>query len=341
MSWTWGASSSFTEFTFLRRVCFSPRSPGGIRGIERFGEVAESTPNGHGRIIPWAPLLHALDTDEMLQAAVDFLHLWREQAPSKVPTTWGTIYRDERFPLIHEANLGWVSTRSEDGPKKIIEDLGEAFRGMAIPHQALLFEDAEKAFALQEEFVRLGFRPTAELALAKVGLPDCIVNPDLELRPAAAGTAMDDFRAITAATDVAFGHSRDVIEQLWGVWRERSKRVGMQPYVAARWPPRWTWGFAARWPWSPRRARGWAVQRRSPSPAKVARSRSARAARGLSKRPSRRSIRKPGPKSSESGPTSDGPRTWRRSSTGPSRVLAASTCSSRTREGRPPVASRR
>ena len=41
-----------------------------------------------------------------------------------------------------------------------------------------------------------------------------------------------DFRAIAAATDVAFGHSRDVIEQLWGVWRERSKRVGMQPYVA-------------------------------------------------------------------------------------------------------------
>jgi len=177
-------------------------------------------------------LAHAVDTDEMLQAVIDFLHLWREQAPSKVPTTWGTIYRDERFPLIHEANLGWVSTRSEDGPKKIIEDLGEAFRGMAIPHQALLFEDAEKAFALQEEFVRLGFRPTAELALAKVGLPDCIVNPDLELRPAAAGTAVDDFRAITAATDVALGHSHDVIEQLWGVWRERSKHVGMQPYVA-------------------------------------------------------------------------------------------------------------
>src|SRR5437660_798319 len=105
MSWTWGASSSFTEFTFPRRVCFSPRSPGGVRGIKRFGEVAESTPNGHGRFIPWAPLAHAVDTDEMLHAAVDFLHLWREQAPSKVPRTWGTIYMDERFPLVHEANL--------------------------------------------------------------------------------------------------------------------------------------------------------------------------------------------------------------------------------------------
>src|SRR5438552_3741127 len=103
----------------------------------------------------------------MLHAAVDFLHLWREQAPSKVPRTWGTIYMDERFPLVHEANLGWVATLPEDGPKKIIEDLGEAFRGTGIPHQALLFEDAEKAFAFQEEFVRLGFRPTAALVVAK------------------------------------------------------------------------------------------------------------------------------------------------------------------------------
>src|SRR2546429_6048944 len=108
----------------------------------------------------------------------------------------------------------------------------DLFRGTAIPHQALLFEDAEKAFALQEEFVRLGFRPTAELALAKVGLPDCIVNTDLEVRPAAEGAALDAFRAISAAIDAGSGHSRDVIDQLWGLWRERYHRVGMQAYVA-------------------------------------------------------------------------------------------------------------
>src|SRR5438132_13548177 len=158
MSWTWGASSSFTACTFPRRVCFSPRSPGGIRGIKRFGEVAESTPNGHGRFIPWAPLAHAVDTDEMLHAVVDFLHLWREQAPSKVPTTWGTIYRDDRFLLIHEANLGWVATPPEDGPKKIIEDLGGAFRGRAIPHKALMFAGEEYVLSLQTEIVGLGFR---------------------------------------------------------------------------------------------------------------------------------------------------------------------------------------
>src|SRR5437870_13127479 len=102
MSWTWGASSSFTEFTFPRRVCFSPRSPGGICGIKRFGEVAESTPDGHGRFILWAPLAHAVDTDEMLHAVVDFLHLWRELSPSMIATTWGSIYRDGVLPILYE-----------------------------------------------------------------------------------------------------------------------------------------------------------------------------------------------------------------------------------------------
>ena len=97
-------------------------------------------------------MAHAVDTDEMLRAVIDFLRIWREQAPVKVRTTWGTIYRDDRFPLVHQANLGWVATPPEGGSKKIIEDLGEAFRGTAVPHQALLFEDAERAFALQEEF---------------------------------------------------------------------------------------------------------------------------------------------------------------------------------------------
>jgi len=120
-----------------------------------------------------------VDTDELLRAIVEFLQIWREQAPENVRTSWGMIYRDDRFPLIHQANLGWVATLPEGGPKKIIDDLANAFRGTAVPHHALLFEDAETAFGIQEEFARLGFRPTADLAFAKVGLPDCIVNPEL------------------------------------------------------------------------------------------------------------------------------------------------------------------
>jgi ribosomal protein S18 acetylase RimI-like enzyme len=168
----------------------------------------------------------------MLRAVLDFLRTWREQAPTKVPTSWGTIYRDDRFPLLHVANLGWVSEPPKEGPSEIREDMARAFRGSRVVHESLLFEDADRAFEAQDAFVRLGFRPTAELALAKVGLPDCIVNPDLVIRPAADDQVADDFRTVMGATEAGSGLSRDVIEQLWGVWQERSRRVGMRPYVA-------------------------------------------------------------------------------------------------------------
>jgi ribosomal protein S18 acetylase RimI-like enzyme len=177
-------------------------------------------------------LVGIVDTDEMLRAVIEFLRIDREQAPTKVRHGWGTIYRDDRFPLIHRANVGWVSDVPDEGPEKIVEDLDAAYHGTAVRHRALLFEDAEKAFAFQEEFVRLGFRSTAELALAKVGLPDCIVNPEVEIRSAAAGSAADGFRSVMMATEAAAGYSSDVLEQMWGLWRDRSSRTGMRPYLA-------------------------------------------------------------------------------------------------------------
>ncbi|HYT16722.1 MAG TPA: hypothetical protein VEO18_00540, partial [Thermoplasmata archaeon] len=137
-----------------------------------------------------------MDTDELLRAVVEFLRVWREQAPSQVSTSWGAIYRDERFSAIHQANLGWVASVPEGGSAKILADLDEAFRGSIVRHRSLLFEDAEKAYAVQEEMSGQGFRPVTDLAMAKVGLPACIVNPEVEIRPAAEGTAADDFRIL-------------------------------------------------------------------------------------------------------------------------------------------------
>ncbi len=167
----------------------------------------------------------------MLRAVLEFLRTARELAPKKVRTSWGTIYRDDRFPLIHQANLGWVSVPPDEGPAKMLADLDDAFRGTAVPHRVLLFEDAERAFEAQEEFARLGFRPTAELAMAKVGLPDCIVNREVEIRPAAEGSGIDEFRSIMMATEATFGYSPAVLDQLWGVRREWSRAFGMHPYV--------------------------------------------------------------------------------------------------------------
>ncbi|TLZ96318.1 MAG: hypothetical protein E6J95_00115, partial [Methanobacteriota archaeon] len=100
-----------------------------------------------------------MDTDEMMRAVREFLRTARELAPIKVRRPWGTVYRDDRFPLIHQANLAWVTAVPEGGPERILADMDEAFRGTSIRHRALLFEDAEQAFGVQEEFIRRGFRP--------------------------------------------------------------------------------------------------------------------------------------------------------------------------------------
>ena len=174
-----------------------------------------------------------MDTDELLHAVVEFMRVWREQSPSRVSTSWGTIYRDDRFPLIHQANLGWVVSLPEEGPAKILADLAAAFRDTAVRHHSLLFEDAAQAYAVQEDLARQGFRPMAELAMAKVGLPACIVNPEVEVRSVAAGAqATDDFRILKIATESAANYGPEVVDQLWGFWKERSDRVGMMPYVA-------------------------------------------------------------------------------------------------------------
>jgi len=196
--------------------------------------VDESTAGGGpcGRFIPYLPYLSTVDTDEMMRAVLEFLRTARELAPIKVQRPWGTVYRDDRFPLIHQANLAWVSAVPDDGPEPILADMDQAFRGTAIRHRALLFEDAERAYAVQEEFIRRGFRPTAELAMAKVGLPDCIVNREVEIRSAAEGEAAEGFRSVMRATDAAFGHPPEVLEQMWGLRQDWAHQVGMRPYLA-------------------------------------------------------------------------------------------------------------
>jgi len=195
--------------------------------------VAESTgPYTAVRFIPPAPLKTTVDTDELLREIIEFLRIWREQAPSRVSTSWGTIYRDDRFPSIHQANLGWVAALPDEGPAKILDDLASAFHGTSVRHQALLFEDAAEAYAVQEGLASQGFRPMAEVAMAKVGLPACIVNPEVEIRPAEAGATADDFRLLKIATEAAVGYGPEVVDQLWGFWHERAEQVGMRPFVA-------------------------------------------------------------------------------------------------------------
>src|SRR5947209_13595613 len=110
-----------------------------------------------GRKVHSAGSLRApVDTDELLRAVVEFLRVWREQAPSRVSTSWGAIYRDERFSAIHQANLGWVASVPEGGSAKILADLDEAFRGSIGRDRSVLFEDATKAIAVRKQMSSIG-----------------------------------------------------------------------------------------------------------------------------------------------------------------------------------------
>src|SRR2546427_10384093 len=118
-----------------------------------------------------------MDTDELLRAVVEFLRVWREQAPSRVSTSWGAIYRDDRFPLIHQANLGWVGSLPEECPAKILADLASTFRDTAVRHQAILFQDSAQAYAVQEDLARQACPPIAALAIWPTRLPASIADP--------------------------------------------------------------------------------------------------------------------------------------------------------------------
>src|SRR2546422_9238475 len=92
------------------------------------------------------PLRTPVDTDELLRAVVEFLRVWREQAPSRGSTSWVAIYLDDRFPLIHQANLGWVVSLPAEGPAKILAHLASTLRDAAVRHPPHLLQDATQAY---------------------------------------------------------------------------------------------------------------------------------------------------------------------------------------------------
>src|SRR5437870_11706093 len=102
------------------------------------------------RFIPRVPFETAVDTDELLRAVIEFLRVWREQAPSRVPTSWGTIYRDERFHAIHNANLGRDATLPKEGPSQMMADYADAFRGTTVRNLDLPFDDATVSYTVTE-----------------------------------------------------------------------------------------------------------------------------------------------------------------------------------------------
>jgi len=169
---------------------------------------------------------------DLLEAAIDFHRRWTEAGGTAAPTSWGSVVSNLRYPLVHMANLGWVDAVPADGTRGILADLDRAFLGTGVRHRCLQFTDARRAYEAQEALAAQGFRPLAALAMAKVGLPACIINPDVLVRRVGEGAGDQDYREIAAAIHGELGYDPEESRQLLELGGERASRVGMRSYVA-------------------------------------------------------------------------------------------------------------
>lgn len=172
-----------------------------------------------------------VDTHELLQAALGFQRTWVETEADVTRTAYGALVRAPRYPLLFMANLAWVERLPRGGVEEVLRDLDAAFEPAGVQHRNVLFEDAQVAFENQELFVSRGFRPLAELTMARVGLPACITNPDLAVREVGAGAPEDDHRRLRLRLFEGVGYVPGEARQLYAIARERGAAVGQRRYV--------------------------------------------------------------------------------------------------------------
>lgn len=173
-----------------------------------------------------------MDVSTLFRALLAFERDWIESAVDTVRKDWGTVTRSALYPLIHRANMAIVERVPANGVPDILADVDDVFHDAPVSFRSLLFEDARLAFEAQEAFVALGFRPTADLAMARLGLPSCIVNPDVEVREVGPAAGIDDFRRIKRAIDDERGYGSEVHDQMWALDGRRKALLGTKDLVA-------------------------------------------------------------------------------------------------------------
>jgi len=172
-----------------------------------------------------------VDLRELHRAALEFLRAWTRSRGISETTPFGEIVRNERFPLVHIANLAWVDAVPEGGPAPVLAALDGAFLGTDVVHRHVLFTDPAAAYEAQAAFAGLGFQPTAEVALARVGLPNCIVNDEVELREVGRDAPEDDLRTVVRAVHGDRGYTPEESRQVHDLDRLRAADLGNRAFV--------------------------------------------------------------------------------------------------------------
>jgi GNAT superfamily N-acetyltransferase len=173
-----------------------------------------------------------VDTDTLLGEVQTFQRIWMETGGEAMRRPWGRIVRNLRYPRIHMANAGWIDRVPEGGIEAVLRDLDEAFDGTAVRHRYVLFRDPQEAFEQQESFANEGFQPFADLAMARLGLPVCISNPDLEMKETGSGPPPEEYEAVRRALNVSSGYDPEESEQLLALDRERAAALGAHRFLA-------------------------------------------------------------------------------------------------------------
>ena len=186
---------------------------------------------GRENFIPPLSLGGAVDTSDLLRVGLDFERTWVVTGAEATRPSYGAIVRTPRYPLIHLANLAWVERLPSGGVEEILADLDAAFDGTEVRHRNVVFEDAQEAFGQQEALAARGFQPLADLAMAQLGLPACIANPDLGLREVGAGAPEDDYRRLRLRLFEGVGYGTEEARQLYAIARERGAALGQRDFV--------------------------------------------------------------------------------------------------------------
>lgn len=172
-----------------------------------------------------------MDTQELLQAGLGFERTWAEAGATVRRTSYGATIRTDDFPRIYMANMAWVERVPQGGLDEILDDLDAAFEGSAVRHRNVEFEDAQVAFEHQEAFVERGFRPLSELAMARVGLPACITNPDVAIREVGTEAPEEDYRRLRMRMFAGLEYDREESEQLYAIARHHGALLGQHDFV--------------------------------------------------------------------------------------------------------------
>jgi GNAT superfamily N-acetyltransferase len=155
-----------------------------------------------------------------------------ETGGERIDRPWGSIVRNLRFPRIYMANAACVDRTPEDGVNVVLSELDEVFGDTKVRHRNLVFQDAQDAFQQQDFLAGKGFQPLSDLAMARLGLPRCITNPDLDLREVGPTESVDAYHQLRRALHAAAGYDAEESEQLLAVERERAKILSWRPFVA-------------------------------------------------------------------------------------------------------------